>query len=157
AKSKKKLSSAQIFKVDPTGGTVRIAAHPVKDKDVDLASNNSNVRGQSDDTDPLAPIYRGEPSAPPVVSRRIVPPPTPPPQSLPLPSAPGQAEPEPRLNDPNLDTPWSDEWISQTIIRGQNADDPFAIPANPLFDPSPQGNPYPQIRRTPQGQIDLDY
>ena len=47
-------------------------------------------------------------------------------------------------------------WTEDLVIRGQNPQDPF-LPGNPLFDPTPQGDPFTQVHRTPTGEIDLDY
>jgi outer membrane protein insertion porin family len=50
----------------------------------------------------------------------------------------------------------ADRWTDEVIIRGQNPEDPF-LPGNPLFDPTPQGDPFTQVHRSPTGEIDLDY
>lgn len=66
-------------------------------------------------------------------------------------------EPDPTIFDYFEDTTPNDFYIRPmpAEIRGQSVDDPFATPANPMFDNSPQGDPYGNIVRTPQGEVDV--
>jgi outer membrane protein insertion porin family len=156
-KSKKQLSGAQVFKFDQTGATG--AGGPVKIKitrvtdDKDAA--DPSVRGQNGDEQPS---LLGGPLSPPVplpdmyVTRK----------NVPSSEAPGretsggqESDPSESFN-PYLNGQPVDRWTDQVIIRGQNPEDPF-LPGNPLFDPSPQGDPFTQVHRTPTGEIDLDY
>ncbi len=152
-KSKKKLSGAQVFKTDETTHSpVKIRMTRVTD---DKDSADASVRGQNGD-EPV-PSLLGGPGSPKVpmpdmhvvqkaVAAEDVIPPVP-------------AETPPDFDDsfnPFLKTDPTDQWTSDIVIRGQNSQDPF-LPGNPLFDPSPQGDPYSQVHRTPTGEIDLDY
>jgi outer membrane protein insertion porin family len=140
-KSKKLLSGAQVFKgaTDPTSPGVKVVAHRVTDKDD--ADPSPSVRGQSDDSGADEPWFQ-----PPVANPLVNLPPLdePPPTKGPQPR-------DPYL-DPDLDNRWTDDVV---VIRGQSPDDPFN--ANPFFNPSPQGDPFARVARTPNGEIDLDY
>ncbi len=152
-KSKKKLSGAQVFKADETTHTpVKIRMSRVTD-DKDAA--DASVRGQNGD-DPV-PSLLGGPGSPKVpmpdmhvVQKAVAPDVVP---------APVPAQTPPDVDDsfnPFLKTEPIDQWTEDIVIRGQNSQDPF-LPGNPLFDPTPQGDPFSQVHRTPTGEIDLDY
>ena len=154
-KSEKKLGGAQVFKVDPNGvsGPVKIKMTRVTDE-TDAA--NQSVRGQSGD-DPV-PSLLGGPLSPrvPVPDMHVV-------QKAvlnddaPRSPAPGNTEsPSDDAFNPFMQAQPADSWTDDVIIRGQNPQDPF-LPGNPLFDPTPQGDPFTQVHRTPTGEIDLDY
>jgi outer membrane protein insertion porin family len=156
-KSKKQLSGAQVFKFDQTGATgpggpVKIKMSRVTD-DKDAA--DVSYRGQSGDDQPS---LLGGPLSPRVpfpdmhVVRKTVP------SSEAAASAPGgseESDPSESFN-PYLHGQPADRWTDEVIIRGQNPEDPF-LPGNPLFDPTPQGDPFTQVHRSPTGEIDLDY
>jgi outer membrane protein insertion porin family len=160
-KSKKRLSGAQVFKTDPTGGPVKIKISRVTD-DKDAA--DLSVRGQSGDDQ--VPSLLGGPQSPwvPIPDMHVVHKNASSDQ-LPVPSAAGSAgagaagsaemDPSESFN-PYLPGNPVDRWTDDVIIRGQNPEDPF-LPGNPLFDPTPQGDPFTQVHRTPTGEIDIDY
>jgi outer membrane protein insertion porin family len=60
-----------------------------------------------------------------------------------------------REHDPTIFDFANDAPPDFVVVRAQGVDDPFATPANPMFDNSPQGDPYGNIMRTPQGQVDV--
>lgn len=158
-KSKKKLSGAQVFKFDQTGasgpgGPVKIKISRVTD-DKDAA--DLSVRGQNGD-DPVPSLLAG-PRGPkvPVPDMHVV-------QKAVLTdeaagSRPVENPPPPDAFEPPnpyLQANPGDNWTDDVVVRGQNPQDPF-LPGNPLFDPTPQGDPFTQVHRTPTGEIDLDY
>ncbi len=158
--TRKYLSGAQVFKADETTKSpVKIVMKRVTDEQ-DAA--NLAVRGQSGD-DPV-PSLLGPPGSPrvPVPDMHVVQkavlaedsaPRNPEPAETPPPAP---AVPDDAFNPFNRAPTAEQTWTEDLVIRGQNPQDPF-LPGNPLFDPSPQGDPFTQVHRTPTGEIDLDY
>jgi outer membrane protein insertion porin family len=162
-RSKGKLTGAKVFDVaqDGTGEGVRIKMTPVT---ADYERMESNLRGQSGNDDDTSWVNPSGPIGDNIVGGNLplVPRVPPPPQQQPV--ARGSAAPEDEEDhffdhDPYLCPPPEDEWTADTVvIRGQTGADPFGSPANPLFAPSPQGDPYAtNVQLNPGGQIDLDY
>jgi outer membrane protein insertion porin family len=162
-KTRKYLSGAQVFKADETTKSpVKIVMKRVTDEQ-DAAS--LAVRGQNGD-EPV-PSLLAPPGSPRVplpdmhvvqkavlaedaVARNPEPAETPPAAHA-APDVPDDA-----FNPFSHAPPAEQTWTEDLVIRGQNPQDPF-LPGNPLFDPSPQGDPFTQVHRTPTGEIDLDY
>jgi len=143
-KSKKKISGAQVFKTDPTGGPVNIKMRKVGDDEYD---KDPSVRGQSGDGSFESSIYGPQSSRMPIAPPQVAY------AAAPVYSQPDAGRAEER--DPFLDHETIDPWTNDLVVRAQSPDDPFA--SNPLFNPSPQGDPFSQLQRTPNGEIDLDY
>jgi outer membrane protein insertion porin family len=154
AKSKNKLTAAKVFDVaqDGTGEGVRIQVTRVTNETDRLTAS---LRGQSGDDTEDSWVVASRPIGDNIVGGNLplVPRVPPPPPS----SGGGGSDDEDHFfdNDPYLCPPPEDEWTADTIvIRGQAGSDPFGSPANPLFAPTDQGNPFGTVI---PGQLDLDY
>ena len=61
-------------------------------------------------------------------------------------------------NDPYLCGPPDDAWTpDSSSSAARRGSDPFGSPANPLFAPTTQGDPYNTVMPNAPGQLDLDY
>lgn len=156
-KTRKQLSTAQVFKADETTKSpVKIVMKRVTDdKDADLA-----VRGQSGD-DPV-PSLLAPPGSPrvPMPDMHVMQKPVLAEDTAPRNTEPAETPPPSMSDDqfnPFSHAPTAEQtWTEDLVIRGQNPQDPF-MAGNPLFDPTPQGDPFTAVHRAPTGEIDLDY
>jgi outer membrane protein insertion porin family len=151
-RSKGKLTGAKVFDVaqDGTGEGVRIKLTPVT---AEYEKLSDSPRGQSPDDDnswvnPNGPIADNIVGGDlPLIPRA---PPTQP--------AGGGDDDDDLDRSPYLCPPVENEWTVDTVvIRGQAGSDPFGSPNNPLFAPTPQGDPFATNLQARPGQLDLDY
>jgi len=156
-KSKSKLTAARVFEVsqDGTGEGVRIQMTRVTSESDHMTAS---LRGQSGDDDDDSWIQPSGPIGDNIVGGNLPLVPRVPP---PAPHSGGGDDDDDHFfdNDPYLCQPPENVWTSDTVvIRGQAGADPFGSPANPLFAPTDQGNPFSTvIPNNPPGQLDLDY
>jgi outer membrane protein insertion porin family len=157
AKSKGKLTGAKVFDVaqDGTGEGVKIQVTRVTGDSDHLTAS---LRGQSGDDDDDKWVQPSGPIGDNIVGGNLPLVPRVPP---PAPAASGGDDNDDHFfdHDPYLCPPPEEEWTADsTVIRGQTGADPFGSPANPLFAPTTQGDPYSTVlQNNPPGQLDLDY
>ena len=153
-KSKGKLTGAKVFDVatDGTGEGVRIKITPVTG---DYEPRPASLRGQSgDDDNQNSWVDSSRPIGDGIVGGNLPLVPRAPPREAP----PVDETDHFFDHDPYLNPPPDEVWMDDTVvIRGQSGSDPFNSPANPMFSPTTQGDPYSNLQLTPGGQIDLDY
>ncbi len=166
-KSKRQLDGSQAFKA----GATRVVIKKVEPDEVPAGSEEIRpVRGQSFDDEPSAPRseiqgelrsqsparIRGDLQQQSV--KKAVGPQTLSPDLLSRSTWFGpRPDEETKVQEPTIFDGYYPEVADFVEFRGQSVDDPFANPANPMYDANPQGDPYGKIYNTPQpGQIDVD-
>jgi outer membrane protein insertion porin family len=156
-KSKGKLTGAKVFEVaqDGTGEGVKIQVTRVTG---DSDRLTASLRGQSGDDNDDSWVSPSGPIGDNIVGGNLPLVPRVPPPAR---TGSGGGDDEDHFfdNDPYLCQPPEDQWTPDSVvIRGQTGSDPFGSPANPLFAPTTQGDPYSTvIPNNPPGQLDLDY
>jgi outer membrane protein insertion porin family len=157
AKSKGKLTGAKVFDVatDGTGEGVKIQVSRVTG---DSDHMTASLRGQSGDDNDDRWVQPTGPIGDNIVGGNLPLVPHVPPQAR---AGGGDDDNDDHFfdHDPYLCPPPEDVWTADsTVIRGQTGADPFGSPANPLFAPTTQGDPYGTVlQNNPPGQLDLDY
>ncbi len=162
AKSKGKLTGAKVFDVasDGTGEGVRIQVTRVTG---DTDRMTASLRGQSGDDSDDTWVQNSGPIGDNIVGGNLPLVPHAAPRSTPSGGGGGSGDEDQEDHffdhDPYLCGPPDDEWTPDSVvIRGQSGSDPFGSPANPLFAPTTQGDPYSTVMpNNPPGQLDLDY
>ncbi|MGE3313768.1 MAG: outer membrane protein assembly factor, partial [Planctomycetaceae bacterium] len=154
---KRQLDGSQIVKP----GQTRVVITKVDPSE--SAEFVQPVRGQSqDDADSHEEAVRKETTSERPATARTLKPRTP--ATIPwskeedsaLPIETREKKPDPTIFDYFEEGEQGDFDLQSAVdIRGQSVDDPFATPATPLYDNSPQGDPYGTPFRTPQGEVDL--
>ncbi|HET6327300.1 MAG TPA: BamA/TamA family outer membrane protein [Planctomycetaceae bacterium] len=158
-KSKGKLTGAKVFDVatDGTGEGVKITMSRVTG---DMDHMTASLRGQSGDDNDDSWIRNSAPIGDKLIGGNLPLVPHIPPRVPAYGGGGGDDEKEDHFfdNDPYLCQPPEDTWMPEsTVIRGQTGSDPFGSPANPLFAPTTQGDPYNTVLPNAPGQLDLDY